>query len=391
VTVRRLIAIVLGLLLAVQVVRDAAVTEFANRQPATAARFWAGHPSVQIALALSQIGTAARERRSIRQDTFAMVDEAAAKSPLSPEPFLIRGVQAQIAGNGRVAKAAFLAAQRRDPRSLPAAYFLADYFFRAGDPLSGLKQAALLAKLSPNGTSAVAPFVAAYAQNRSNWAQIRALFRSEQGLEDDVLAALALDARNADAILALADRDHRRPDSPWLRLLLQSLVTDGDYRRARTIWTAVSGASARDQQIFDGSFGSPKPPPPFNWTLTTSTVGLAERQAGKGLHVIFYGNQDGVLASELLLLRPGLYRLQMRMLGAPLHPELLGWSIRCDKSQQPVARADVSRSAAEGLVFRVPEGCAAQWLELDGRSEDIAQQSEVTVADLRVTTLQHDA
>jgi hypothetical protein len=391
VIVRRLIAIFLGLLLAVQVSRNAAVSALADRHPATAAKVWAAHPSVQIPLALSQIGTAARERRSIGQDTFAMIDEAAEKAPLSPEPFLVRGVQAQMEGEGHAAKEAFLAAQRRDPRSLAAAYFLADYYFRAGDPLTGLKQAALLAKLSPNGTSAVAPFVAAYAQNRSNWPQIRALFRSDKGLEDDVLAALALDAGNSGAILALADADHRKPDSPWLRVLLQKLVAERDYRKARTIWTSIAGGSARDEQIYDGGFATPRAPPPFNWDLTSSTVGLAERQAGKGLHVIFYGNQDGVLATELMLLPPGAYRLQMQLLGAPLHPELLTWSIRCDKSEQPIASADISRAAVGGLVFQVPEACAAQWLELTGRSEDISQQSEVTIAGLRLTTPEHDA
>ena len=92
------------------------------------------------------------------------------------------------------------AAQWRDPRSLPAAYFLADYYLRTGHVLAGLEQTTLLARLSPNGT-VVAPFVATYAQNRANWPQMHALFRSQEGLEDEVLTVLAQDARNADAVV----------------------------------------------------------------------------------------------------------------------------------------------------------------------------------------------
>lgn len=383
--VRRLIVIAIALLLAVQVVRNAAVEEFATLRPETAAKFWAGHPSVETSLGLAQIGRAARDRKSIDQGTFAMIQDAAAKSPLSPEPFLVRGVQAQMSGNSAAAKAAFVAAQARDPRSLPAAYFLADYYFRAGQALPGLQQTVLLARLSPAGADGVAPFVAAYAQNPSSWPQMRALFRSQPVIEDGVLAVLARNPRNLPAILAVADPAHRTPTSSWLPVLLQSLVSAGDYQQARSIWSSIGRGGASDQLIYDASFSSPQPPPPFNWTLTSSTVGLAERQPGKRLHVIFYGSDDGTLASELLLLPPGSYHLQMQIVGAPVHPESLRWSIRCDKTQEPVASVTLQQAATSGWTFQVPANCAAQWLELSGRSEDIAQQSDVTITGLSLT------
>jgi hypothetical protein len=344
-----------------------------------------------MSLALAEIGRAARERKPINARIFAMIDDAAAKAPLSPEPFLVRGVQAQTSGNGDAAKQAFIAAQWRDPRSLPAAYFLADYYFHTGHALEGLEQTTLLARLSPGGATAVAPFVAAYAQNRANWPQMRALFAKQEGLEDQVLVVLARNPGNAEAILAVADAQHRKPDSPWLGVLLQSLVADGDYARARAIWSSIGGGRADGQLLYDASFSSPAAPPPFNWLLTTSTVGLAERQTGNRLHVIFYGNEDGVLASQLLLLQPGTYRLQMQVVGAPVHPESFRWSVRCDRSQEPVAMADVSQAATRGLSFQVPANCPAQWLELSGRSGDVAQQSEVTITRLSLSRAGGDA
>jgi hypothetical protein len=310
-----------------------------------------------------------------------MVDDAAVKSPLAPEPFLVAGVKDKTAGDLAAARRVFVAAQRRDPRSLPAAYFLADYYFRTGHVLDGLQQTTLLARLSPGGAAAVAPFIASYAQNRSNWPQMRALFRSQEGFEDQVLTVLARDSANADAVLALADANHRGPASPWLATLLQSLVTSGDYGRARAIWTSIGGGRNGDL-LFDSGFSSPGPPPPFNWTLASSTIGLAERQPGNRLHVIFYGNDDGVLASELLTLAPGTYQLRMQVVGAPVHPETLRWSVRCDKVQEPIATVAVSDAASRTWTFQVPANCPAQWLELSGRSGDIAQQSEVTITGL---------
>jgi hypothetical protein len=387
---RRVTVVVLALLLAAQVVRNAAVQALAPLHPASAAKFWPGHPSVEISLGLADIGRASRERSKIDPATFAMIDEAAAKSPLSPEPFLVRGVQAQLAGHGEDASHAFLAAQRRDPRSMPAAYFLAGYYFHAGAPLDGLKQTALLARLSPEGTASVAPFVAAYAQNGANWAQIRALFRSQEDLEDGVLVALAHDSANAPAILAIADARHRRPDSAWLPVLLSSLVASGDYGHARAIWSSIGGGHG-GELIYDADFSSPEAPPPFNWTLASSTVGLAERQGGNRLHVIFYGSEDGVLASELVLLPPGAYRLQPQIVGTPTHPEALRWSIRCDKAAEPVAIVTADQAAAHGWSFVIPPNCPAQWLELAGRSGDVTQQSDVTFAPLRlIRTRQND-
>jgi hypothetical protein len=135
----------------------------------------------------------------------------------------------------------------------------------------------------------------------------------------------------------VADADHRRPDSVWLRVLLTNLVASGDYGHARAIWSSVGAGHRSAGLIYDAGFSEPQAPPPFNWSFASASVGLAERQPGGKLHVIFYGNEDGPLASQLLLLSPGTYRLQMQIVGAAVHPETLHWSVRCDKSSEAFA------------------------------------------------------
>jgi hypothetical protein len=379
---RRLAIVLLALLLAVQIVRNSAVAALADRAPERAASFWSGHPDAEIALGMTEIGKSARHRQAVPAAVFAMMDDAARKAPLAPEPFLVRGVQAQVAGRMALAVQAFGAAERRDPRSLPAHYFLADSSFRAGDTDRGLREVGALARLAPNGLSSIAPYVAAYAKDRSNWPRLRDLFRTSPDLAEVALEALASDPANADAIMALADEQHRGAKAIWLPGLVGTLVNAGQYAKARAIWASTTNAVPAGATVYDAAFQDADRPPPFNWLLISSTVGLAERQPGGRLHVIFYGREDGWLARQLLLLAPGQYRLSMKVTGSAADAQPLTWAIRCDKTQTPFAAVPLSNVASRPFSFSVPANCPAQWLELTGVSSDATNQSDVTISAL---------
>lgn len=382
-TATRIVAIIIALLIDVQVVRNAAVLSTAPSNPLVAAKFWPSHPAAEISLAMTEIARAARERQPVPSSTFTKIGDAALKEPLAPEPFLVRGVQAQLAGDGVTAQRAFEAAQWRDPRSLPAAYFLANRYFRTGDVEHGLREIAALGRLSPNGPSSVAPYLAAYAANSANWPSLRRLFAANPGLYERTMVALASNEATVPAVLALADPHEKKPE--WLAPLLNTLTGAGKYAEARSIWAKMTGARlAPGQLLYDASFTDPISPPPFNWILSSSTVGLAERQPDGRLHLIFYGQEDGFLASEMLLLPPGAYRLSMQLLGDPARAHNLTWSIWCDKTLEPVASVTLDVAATRGWRFEVPRDCPAQWLKLSGVSSDMPQQSDVTVAGLKL-------
>ena len=380
---RPVVVVAAALLVAAQVVRNASVGALAERQPDVGT--WPSHPQVELNSAMVRIAQASRDRRAVPAPVFAAVSDAARKAPLDPRPFLVRGVQAQVAGDLAYAEQAFSAAQKRDPRSLPAAYFLADHYFRAGDAGRGLNQVVTLARLAPNGIQSIAPYVAAYAQDRSNWPRLRAIFRAQPELADTTLLALAGSARNADTALALADRPQSTSVKPWLAKLLETLVVAGEYQKAKTIWAQLSGfAAPPNALVTDPSFSARDAPPPFGWQLTSSTVGLAERQAGGRLHVIFYGQEEGALARQLLVLSPGTYRLSSRVSGERAGAQALSWTLRCDKAAGELGRTKLA-AAAGGWTFQVPPSCRAQWLELVGAASDIPQQAEVTISDFTLT------
>ena len=381
--VKAAIAAIAALLIAVQVVRNAAVHALADMKPAEASRVWRSHPASEIGVAMTEIAIATRARRPIPSSAFGDIIDAARRDPLAPEPFLVRGVQAGLAGEAVTAQRAFEAAQWRDPRSLPAAYFLADRYFRAGDVKHGLREIAALARLSPEGGSAAVPYVAQYATNQANWPALRELFAANPGLAQRVLIALASKPETVPAALGLAGPD-AAANQQWMLILVNTLVTAGDYPRAYAAWARLAPGRARQGElVHDMAFEDTIAPPPFNWQLTSSTVGVAERQKGR-LHALYYGDEDGTLATQLLLLQPGLYRLSMRLFGDPARAHALTWSIWCDKAPQPLASVTLDVAAARGWQFAVPAGCPAQWLKLSGTSTDMSQQVDVSIGDLRL-------
>lgn len=381
--VRRALVLIAAALLIATVVRNAGVMMLAQSSPAGAAGVWPTHPTAEISLAMMEIARAARERRAVPPSVFAMIGDAATKDPLAPEPFLVRGVQAELAGNGALAQRAFEAAQWRDPRSLPAAYFLADRYVRAGDVGRGLSQIAALARLSPNGATTAGPYIAAFAANSANWPVLRKVFRSNPELAGPALNALASNLATVPAVLALTDTGTRASQAQWLAPLLNTLTAAGQYAEARAIWAKASG-NRTDELIHDARFTDKVAPPPFNWSLTSSAVGLAERQPGGRLHVLFYGQQDGILATQLLMLKPGPHRLTLQLIGDPARARSLNWSIWCDKAPAPIASVTLEAVAARGWSFNVPAGCPAQWLKLSGSSGDISQQVDETIGALKL-------
>jgi hypothetical protein len=383
---QRLVAAVLGLLLAVQVVRTAAVNALASASPTQAAKIWPGHPLGEVGLGMVDIAKAAVEHRPISNEVLSRIYSVSTKAPLSPEPWMVRGVQAQMAGHLVAAEQAFLAACWRDPRALPARYFLADLYLRNGQARRGLAEIAVLARLVPDGTSKLAPYVAAYARDRDNWPVLRAMFRANRALEYATLSVLASDAANADAVIALADPRRRNAASSWLPVVLESLSEAGLYDKARDVWSQISGARlARGTLIFDPQFERGDAPPPFNWTLTSSTVGIAERQRGRGLHVIYYGQTDGALASQLLVLRPGRYRLVTNVWGPPESAGGLRWMLVCARDNQTLASVPLEQAISREWLFEVPQSCRAQRLELFGSASDIARQTELIIRSVRLS------
>ena len=383
---RAALVVVAGTLLAVQVVRTAAVADDASRAT-LGLRMWPSHPAVIVDRTMGEIGTRAARGQSLTPAILDQVEQLARRAPLAPEPFLIKGALAQVQQQPAIAEHLFAAARARDPRSVAARYFLADRYLRSGRTGPALAEIAALATLYPQGMAGFGPALALFAQAPGAVPQLRTLFRSSPQLEPVVLSALANDPKNARLVLALWGRRNTGADSAtaeWQAKLVTKLVEQGQFTSAYAIWRLVTGMNDSRGSLFNPGFAKSAVPPPFNWKYAT-TGGVVEPAAGDRLQVIYFGRDDAVLAEQLLLLSPGRYRLSMDISDPPGAGGEIAWVLTCVPGTQAIFRLPIERKGPLAVIFAVPPGCAAQRLQLGGTPGDFPQSQDFSIGKFSLT------
>ena len=375
----------IALALAFFILRNTFVAAYAGTDPRRAAALWRDHPKVLVSQALTDIGIAAGKSGLPPQRAVAAIRRASLLSPLSQDPFLVRGISAQQSGDWHTAERAFLAARQRAPREAAPRYFLAELYLRSGRGSEGLRELADLARLLPTGPVSVAPALAAYARTSGDIATLRSVLATHPALEEAVLAELAKDPANADLAVQLATRLRTGDGSAptWAQTLIANLVRSAQYGPAYRLWRRVSGAGGQGT-IFDTEFRGSKAPPPFNWTFRSDSSGYAEPDGRGGLHIVFYGRDDAVLASQTMLMESGRYRISAKVTGNP--GGLLRWRVSCLPTSRTVLEAGLGETANPHFVasLTIDSQCPAQQLELVGRAGELARDADVTVAKLEI-------
>lgn len=369
----------LASLAAFHVIRTAAVADRQAR-PALAAGLWPSHPAVLTDRVLLDIAAAAARARPAPPSVRTDIRKIAGKAPLSPDPFLIEGAIAGAEGKSQDAERLWLAARERDPRSRGARFLLAERYLQSGRIAAGLIEMQSLVRLQSRGVEAFGPALVAYAQTPGAVSQLRAFFRQYPRSEAGVLSVLALDPANADLVLALAS-NRGEPDPDWRVTLLAALTASGDYAKANALWARLSGVSPV-RGLFNREFEKDAALAPFNWTFFQTGDGIAEPDGKGGLTILHYGRANAVLASQLLLLSPGQYELAAAVEGEGVKSGVL-WLVRCARDSRPLGSLPLRRGTISGR-FTVPNGCEAQWLELQGIASDSPATIELTLRDLRL-------
>jgi hypothetical protein len=279
---RAITVVACALFLAFLVVRNAFVEAYAGQGGgglASAAAVWPGHPAVVLASGLAEVGESAAAARPVDPALVRRLLEASAKAPLAPEPFLVRGVEAQVAGDAPLALRAFLAARDRDPRSVAARYFLADQYVRSNQTRQGLAEISSLTRLLPQSLKGVAPQLAAFAKMPGGRQQVAALLRDQPQLEPGLLAELAANPADANLALSLWTGRTNDQDRSWQQLLINSLVAAGTFQEARAAWRRFDRTVMPEGELVDPKFEG-RGMPPFGWSLASGSAGVAESAGG---------------------------------------------------------------------------------------------------------------
>ncbi len=382
---RTVLVVLVAALLAVQVVRTAAlrISPYAG-----ATKLWPSHPRSILNQTMAEVGARSAHGEALPPALLRRVDEIARKMPLAPEPFLIEGALAQLEGREQVAERLYLEARSRDPRSRAARYLMAERYLRSGDAAAALGEMAVLSRLTGQ-VGVFAPALASYARTPGGVARLRSFFRSSPEFEPAVLSHLAADARNLDLIFALwSGRQPRAEDmfGQWPARIVAALIDRRQYATAYATWRRLAGVQAATPGLFNPEFRKLSAPPPFNWSFGTSG-GVAEPAGAGRLQVIYYGREDAVLAEQMLVLAPGRYRLGMQLSGNLKEAAGIAWSIDCLPQQRPILRLPVQQprsSAAVRADFTVPAQCPAQRLRLAAQPGEFPRTSEFTVTNLEL-------
>ena len=387
---RSVVVIPVALLLAFFAIRAMAFSAPRNHPLSMLRPFFPAYTDQLIERGMSEIGSAAAKATKIPAIPRLLMARAARQSPLAIEPFLVEGTVAQMDGAGSRAEALFLAAQARNPRAPAPRYFLADRYLRTNRIGQGLAQMSALSRLVSNGSQPLGPALAAYAQTPGAVPELRRFFATSPGLRDMTLSILANDIANAPLIMSLAPQGPVRQSPPpeWQGRLVRSLITAGNYSAADFVWRRITGITDRGL-LHNPNFRDKSAPPPFNWQLTSGSAGVAEASATGGLDVIYYGREEVVLATQIVLLAPGQYSIAMRIKGAS-SASGLAWSISCITTNAELLRLPLEGEGkgAMGAAFTVPStGCGAQNIELRGRPGDEPQTAQLTIFDLNLQPL----
>lgn len=378
-----------GLALAFLVVRASAVDALLRENPFAAAAAWPGHPGARIGVAMAEFRL--RGGR-VAPDTQKRALDALGRYALAEEPFVLAAVKALSVGEDARGEALLAEARRRNPRSRIARLLLLDRHLRGERITEAGDEIAALNRLVPGASQAIVLELARLVRDPKTGPSLIEVLRRDPDMRDAVLQQLATSGADPDLLLRIsAGAGRSRASAPWQGLLLSKLVEQGQYDRAYRLWQGFGGSGAGTSKgLYDGGLAGLPGPEPFNWRFATGSAGVAERRQGT-LEIVYYGRATTELASQLLILRPGRYRLQFQAEGdARGEGSHLSWTVTCLPGNRPIADIRLAgiESARRGVVgdFIIPAaGCGAQWLRLNGVAGEFPTEQSVTLRDLRLS------
>jgi len=387
-SIRSLIALAWVILAVAYIVRSSFVAAYADTDLKRAERLWPGHPSVLEGRAMINIAGAAAAGRGLDSETRHLIADLARTEPLAPQPFLITGAEALRDSRSGQAERLLLLARQRNPRAPAPRLLLAEKYISEGRIREGVPEAAVLGKLVPGSLEPLSQAFARYIQTSGVPDGMDEVMGSNVDLSTRILNELAADPDNADLLLkiaALAPPRPRGPAPPWQTQLISQLVAAEDYQKARLVWSKFAGGEAdMSANIQDARFKGSFAAPPFNWTYATQGAVIEPR--GGSLHILYFGRDDETLASQLLVLRPGSYRLEMTISGQLSDPQTLNWKIICLHDKRVILDRSIGQAGAlDWSVDVSSSGCGAQQLELSAKANDAGRSSDFMISDLNLT------
>jgi hypothetical protein len=381
-----------GAFLAWQVAQTSAVGALVRRNVDAAARIDADHPSVRFGRAMREFQL---NRGNVSETGRAAALAALKQQPLAAEPFMIGALEALVKKDAVRGEALLVEGRRRNPRSRLIRLLLLDRYLQTGRTAEAAVEIGALTRLISRAAEVLVPELARMAEQPKQRQALMIALRGDQPLRNSVLRHLAEKGADPDMIVDLAGpaAAGARPEADgWQRVLIDKLVDRGDTARAYRFWQTLGGGrgEAGAKGLYDGNFQGLPGLPPFNWRLIASGDGVAERAAGQGLQVTYYGRQTAEMARQLLMLQPGRYRLRFRAEGdASGEGSKVAWRVACHPGSTNLMEFAIANVKSTPRMlqadFVVPQsGCPAQWLTLTGLPAEFPSEQNLVIRELQI-------
>lgn len=356
-----------------------------------------GDPKVILDRAMIEFVT---KRGALSGATMESIGSAALKAPLEARPYLFYGVRDLVRRDNSRALATLEAGRRLDPRQRWIRVLLLDRYLRAKRYREAAGEFAVLARLVGAASTPILAELARMSTDPSTRDAVRQTLATDFNLELALLTKLAQSGGDPRLIFSMASpralAAASRPNG-WGSALIDTMVKQRQFADARTVWKRIFHLSdaATSPPLYDAGLNGLPGSAPFNWSLAAGSPGAVDMRGGQ-LQVEYYGRDTGDLASQLMILRPGRYRLGFVLSGAPTNAETsLSWSVRCAGNEQAAPLLNTilptvaNTSRRQNLVFTVPNtGCPAQWLRLSGNSGEFPSPINAMVSGITLQPLE---
>lgn len=286
-------------------------------------------------------------------------------APAAGAPFLVIA----RADAARTKPAALMALQRN--RRYPLAYgLLHETAVSEGDATTQLWAIERLLDLEALEPEAVTAIIAQLASTPDGMTAVEARLNAGVIWGGNVLHRLISTAPQPGRFMALARQYPQIQESIVMRLFQA-----GTPKQAFLAWmdTFPPGAPIDVTWPYDGDFTGKPGVPPFNWRFAQEGL---ERHSGGGVFVTFFGREPTDFATQVMMLQPGQYRLQVKVDGETArNGGALSWSIVCHPGGQvlsklPLLDLSMQTKTIETRFERPAQNCDAQILRLRGEPGD---------------------
>ena len=381
----------IGVVLAFAVTSNGLAAWLQQAAPATAARIAPGNADIATAAARSRlIAPADIEEPAVR----AFIETALARDVTLPAAIELRASQVEASGDKARAARMFALSNAISRRSLPTRLWLIQRSVDRGDVAGALANFDIALRTSEVAPEILFPVLAGATSDPALTGPIaRMLDRPSDWRIMFLNHAIDEGGNPADIgriILEMRDRG-ALSDNQVDQKLVAALVADAEFELARRVHDAYHPTVRNRPLVADPDFSRPGQSFPFGWGLGTDGEAWAARDLVDGRPALLYrstSSGEGPVATQLLLLPAGQYRIAAKSAGAttdPASPPF--WTLTCgERNGRQIALLDqpVQSGRLASTDFTVPAGCAGQWLALNLRPSEQAGGQSGAIAGVSV-------